>query len=180
MIGYFLSTIQLEAWPIWQLALIFIFFGVVVVIDIEHRAILHPVSAVGALLFAWIGILRHGVLPTLAGGLAGFFVLLLLYWFGDYFGAWLARRRGQPWEETALGFGDVNLAGVIGLLLGWPAILGGLMLSAIFGGVYSLGYIAYMLARRRYQLFAAIPYGPFLVLGALLLIILRATQGTAL
>jgi prepilin signal peptidase PulO-like enzyme (type II secretory pathway) len=73
----------------------------------------------------------------------------------------------------ALGFGDVNLSGVLGLILGWPLILPTLFLSILIGGVVSLVYMLTMLAFRRYQLLMAIPYGPFLVSGAVLLIFFR-------
>lgn len=156
------------------LGVLFIYFGVVVVIDIEHRAILHPVSLTGALTFGIWGVLRHGWLGTLLGGAASFLIMLAFYWLGDQLGRWLARRRREAWEEVALGFGDVNLSGVIGLLLGWPSVLGGLVLGILAGGMYSAGYIVLQVLRRRYQALAAIPYGPFLSIGALGLILLRA------
>lgn len=157
-----------------QLFLLLLYFGMVVMIDLEHRLIMHPVSLAGALLLGGLGVLWRGLGATLLGGAAGFLLMLGFYWFGDVFGRWLARRRGHAWEETALGFGDVNLAGVIGLLLGFPAVFGGLFLAVFLGGVVSLLYILIALARRRYQLFAAIPYGPFLSLGALILVFSHA------
>ena len=163
-----------ETWPLWQLALPILFFSVVVIIDIEHRVILHPVSISGAILLGTLGVLRHGLLNTLLGGSAGFVILLGMYGLGALFGRWIASRRGKPLDEIVLGFGDVNLAGVIGLLLGWPAVLGALFLGILAGGFYSLAYILVSLARGRYQAFAAIPYGPFLSLGTILLIALRA------
>jgi leader peptidase (prepilin peptidase)/N-methyltransferase len=119
---------------------------------------------------AGMGVLWRGLGSTLLGGVVGFALMLGFYWLGDVIGRWLARRRGQAWEETALGFGDVNLAGVVGLLLGYPAVLAGLFTAVMLGGVVSLIYILVMLALRRYQLFAAIPYGPFIALGALVLV----------
>jgi len=42
------------------------------------------------------------------------------------------------------------------------------VLIAIFtAGAFSVGYLVVQRLRRRYTLFTAIPYGPFLVLGAL-------------
>ena len=169
-----LSKVPFTGWPGWQLALILSYCALVVVIDIEHRAVLHEVSIAGVVLFGVIGWLRRGALETLLGGVGGFAILLALYWLGELLGRWLARRRGEPWDEVALGFGDVNLAGVLGLLLGWPAIIGALMLATLFGGLFSLAYILNALSRGRYSAFAAIPYAPFLVLGALTLILLRA------
>ena len=107
---------------------------------------------------------------TLLGGAAGYGIMLGLYWFGDVFARWLARRRGEELTEVALGYGDVNLAGILGLLLGWPGIVGGLLLAIIIGGVVSMVYLLLMVILRRYHSFMAIPYGPFMVISAVLLL----------
>jgi leader peptidase (prepilin peptidase)/N-methyltransferase len=96
--------------------------------------------------------------------------MLLLYYFGDLFARWLARRRGQTLDEVALGFGDVNLSGVLGLMLGWPGIIVGLILAIFLGGIFSLLYLLGKIITRRYRTFMAIPYGPFLVASAILLL----------
>jgi leader peptidase (prepilin peptidase)/N-methyltransferase len=75
----------------------------------------------------------------------------------------MSKRRGETIED-ALGFGDVNLAGIVGLLLGWPLIIFGLLFAILVGGAFSLLLVAAMMIRRRYQAFMAIPYAPFLVL----------------
>jgi leader peptidase (prepilin peptidase)/N-methyltransferase len=152
---------------------LFLYFGVVVVIDMEHRLILHPVSIAGGILCFGTGWLLHGLPATLIGGLAGFVIMLGLHYFGDLFARWLARRRGEILTEVALGFGDVNLSGVMGFLLGWPGIIAGLLLAILLGGLISLIYILFMLVTRRYRTFLAIPYGPFLVAGGVILIFFK-------
>jgi leader peptidase (prepilin peptidase)/N-methyltransferase len=154
----------------WLSFSLLLFFGVVVVVDIEHRLILHPVSIVGAFLCLGIGWSLHGLMPTLLGGVVGFTSMYVLHILGDLFAQWLARRRGETLNEVALGFGDVNLSGVLGLLLGWPGIVAGLVLAVLFGGLVSLGYIIWMLLTRQYRSFAALPYGPFLVASGLFLL----------
>ncbi|MCW5887649.1 MAG: prepilin peptidase [Anaerolineales bacterium] len=156
----------------YLLTVVLAYFALVTVIDIEHRLVLHPVSLFGALALGALGAWRHGLLPTLGGGAAGFLLMLGLYFSGELIGRLLARLRRQAWEEVALGFGDVNLAGVIGLLLGWPAILPGLMAGILLAGAYSLGFVFVSLMRGRYSLFASIPYAPFLCLGAVALVLL--------
>ncbi|MFC1996198.1 prepilin peptidase [Chloroflexota bacterium] len=154
----------------WPGLLLLAFFGVVFVIDMEHRLIMHPVSIFGALLGLILGIYMRGIWMTLLGGAVGFGVMYALYWFGDIFARWLARRRGEVLTEVALGFGDVNLAGVLGLLLGWPGIVAGLLLAIIIGGLVSVLYLILMVVLRRYHTFMAIPYGPFMVISAILLL----------
>jgi prepilin signal peptidase PulO-like enzyme (type II secretory pathway) len=157
----------------WAGAALLTFFGVVVVIDIEHRLILHPVSLVGAALGAGIGIWLHGWQSTLIGGAAGFGIMLALYGFGFLFAKGLGRLRGETVDEDALGFGDVNLSGVLGLLLGWPGITAGLIFAILLGGAGSLFVLVYMIATKQYKTFQAIPYGPFLVASAVVVLFFR-------
>lgn len=72
----------------------------------------------------------------------------------------------------ALGLGDVKLVGLLGLLLGW------LSWTAVFEGVF-LGFAtaalasAALLATRRAARKDTIPFGPYLLLGALLALALH-------
>lgn len=153
--------------------ILLVYFGVVFVIDIEHRLIMHPVSITGAILGLGIGIWLHGLTSTLLGGAAGFGIMLGLYALGGLFARGMARLRGEQLEEEALGFGDVNLTGVLGLILGYPGILMGLVLAILLGGLVSGLYLLSMLVLRRFKAFTAIPYGPFLILGATILLYFR-------
>jgi leader peptidase (prepilin peptidase)/N-methyltransferase len=147
-----------------------IYFGVVCVIDIEHRLILHPVSLAGGVIGLIIGVWLHGFWYTILGGIAGFGIMLLLYILGAGFVRVLARHRGETASEEALGFGDVNLSGVLGFLLGWPGILAGLILTILLAGLVSFVYLLLMLFKGRYRSSLAIPYGPFLVSSAVILL----------
>lgn len=154
-IGFFIAYILLA------------YLGVVFVIDLEHRLIMHPVSITGAILGLGIGSYANGLVPTLIGGAFGFGSMYLLYYLGEMFTRYMSKRRGELVDEVALGFGDVNLCGVTGLLLGWPVILAGLLFTIFAGGVGSLLVIAVMLVRKRYSPFTPIPYAPFLIFSVL-------------
>ena len=174
-LGYYLGLILLT------------YFGTVFVIDAEHRLILHPTSIVGAILGLGLGWLSHGLTATLLGGLAGFLIMLALYVLGAWFSRMRARRMqaaGQAFDgEEALGQGDVMLAIVLGLLLGWPLIWFGLLLGILLAGAYGILLVVWTLAARRNHqeaLRVFMPYGPFLLLSASLIIFLPHWLATLL
>ncbi len=94
----------------------------------------------------WAG-LRHAAVGALAG--AG--SLALLGWAGE-------RIFGQE----AMGMGDVKLMAAIGALLGWPAVVFTFFVASLTGATAGL----LLVALRRREMRSAIPFGPFLALGA--------------
>jgi leader peptidase (prepilin peptidase) / N-methyltransferase len=94
------------------------------------------------------------VVRTLVGGAAAFLVFFVL---------WFVYPRG-------MGFGDVRLSGLLGLVLaylGWSewlvGLYGGFLLGAVIGGVLALLRVV---DRKGY------PFGPFMLLGALVGVVL--------
>lgn len=68
-------------------------------------------------------------------------------------------------HPPGMGFGDVKLAGVLGLYLGylgWSHVFAGTFAAFLLGGLWSLG----ILIARRGTLRSAIPFGPFMLAGA--------------
>ncbi|RHA40539.1 prepilin peptidase [Cellulomonas rhizosphaerae] len=66
---------------------------------------------------------------------------------------------------AGMGFGDVKLAGVLGLYLGWfgwGALVLGWFAAFLLGGLYSIGLLLLRRAGRR----SGIPFGPWMLLGA--------------
>lgn len=153
-----------------------VIFVLVVVIDLEHRLILNVVMY-PAWILALVASFFH---PTpyfyrlaLVGGLVGFGLLYLVYLCGLLFVKAVSRARGRDLNTIAFGFGDVRLGAFIGLILGFPDVLSAIFLAVLLGGV---GGLLYWLIRavilRRYSMFTAIPYGPYLVLGAMAVLFL--------
>ncbi|MGD0454267.1 MAG: prepilin peptidase [Solirubrobacteraceae bacterium] len=119
-------------------------------IDLEHRIIPNRITALGAVLALALGLALdpagepERLIAATAGG--GFLLLAALAYPGG------------------MGMGDVKLAGMMGLFLG--AAVAPALLIALLAGV-ALG--AVVIARKGAQAGrkTAIPFGPFLALGAL-------------
>jgi leader peptidase (prepilin peptidase)/N-methyltransferase len=130
-------------------------------IDIDVRrlpdAIVLPSYGVALVLLLLPAILDSrwdDLLRAVLGGLAlfaGYFLLVLI-------------------KPGAMGFGDVKLAGVLGIYLGWlgwGVLLVGAFAGFLLGGVYG---IVLMLAGRAGRK-SKIPYGPFMLAGAMLAVL---------
>ena len=134
---------------LWLVSLHTVVFALIFVIDLEHRLVLNRV-VLGGTVLALAGSLLWGRPPlaqALLGGLSGFAIFLLIA---------LAKPGG-------MGMGDVKLAGLIGLVIGFPGVLVALFIGIMVGGV---GALALLLSRRA-QRGSYLPYAPFLVTGAL-------------
>ncbi|XTR51837.1 prepilin peptidase [Pseudarthrobacter sp. So.54] len=105
--------------------------------------------AVAAVPDAGAGLFGVPGLRVVAGGAA-----LWLFYF-------LLRALYPP----GMGFGDVKLAGVLGMylgFLGWPHVLAGTLAAFLFGALWSLA----LLVSRRGTLKSSIPFGPFMLVSA--------------
>ncbi|MGB9706950.1 MAG: prepilin peptidase [Microgenomates group bacterium] len=97
---------------------------------------------IGLVLFAnFFTLIRNPQFVISGLGAAGFFYLLVL----------LTRGRG-------MGMGDVKLAGLMGLILGWPRIIVALYLAFLTGAI--VGVILVLLEKKKFG--QHIPFGPFL------------------
>lgn len=126
---------------------------VLAVIDLEHKLILniivYPVAVVALIVNIFLP--EFGIknfLFGLAGGAIGFSILLIPA---------LIYSKGMGW-------GDVKMAGLIGLMTGFPNVFVG-----IFGGIILGGLVAtILLILKKKGRKEGIPFGPFLALGAMI------------
>jgi leader peptidase (prepilin peptidase) / N-methyltransferase len=123
----------------------------IAVIDLDHRIIPNKLTAPAALLAVALGLaLDTSFVPEqLIAGLAagGFFFL------------------AAAMHPKGMGMGDVKLAGVLGLYLGRavaPALFAALALGVVVGAAIIARYGA-TVGRKK-----AVPFGPFLAMGALI------------
>lgn len=122
-------------------------------VDLEHHLILDVSVLPPALVLLLVALFFDH--KALAGMLFGVVVCggLFLLFYGLGF---------LIYRQEALGLGDVKLAVLIGLLVGWPAIIQAVVFAAIFGAAVSVLLLGMGNATRR----TFIPYGVFLALGA--------------
>ncbi|PKO00682.1 MAG: hypothetical protein CVU42_02315 [Chloroflexi bacterium HGW-Chloroflexi-4] len=156
----------------WMTIPVMIFLGVILVIDIEHHVVLIETSIVGLVLFFFYGWLVYkwsmtGLLLTTVGGVTGFLLMLLIYFFGIFFSRGLGKVRKEEIKEAGLGFGDVYACAFLGFFVGWPYVIGMLIIAILVSGVYSFIYMIVKAIKKDYQVASTIPYTPFLILGAL-------------
>jgi leader peptidase (prepilin peptidase)/N-methyltransferase len=125
-------------------------------IDLDHRIIPDELSlggwAVGALTAYWD--FRSGMPSLLIASILG---------FGFFFG--FAVLYEKITGRVGLGGGDIKFMGTIGVFLGFGGIWASIMISSIVGSM--VGLLVAKLQKSEHALRTAIPYGPFLVVGAL-------------
>lgn len=160
----------------WLVLLACAYFAVVAVrltvIDVrQHRLpdrIVFPSYAVaGALLLGAVAI--HSVAGASAAaavpdGDAGLLGVPGLRVIAGGAALWLFYFLLRALYPPGMGFGDVKLAGVLGMylgFLGWPHVLAGTFAAFLLGGLWSVG----LLLSRRGTLKSSIPFGPFMLAG---------------
>lgn len=124
-------------------------FVVLMAIDLEHRLILNKIvypAAVVALITA-VFLPQPGIVNSVIGGAIGLAFLLLPA---------LVYPQGMGW-------GDVKMAALIGLVTGFPLVLVALLVAVLSGGL--VGGILFLLKIKKRK--EAIPFAPFLSLATI-------------
>ena len=151
-------TAEFGVTGLWAVVFIVIFFT-----DLEQGLILNVVvypSMVVALLIAglldpsWMeGWVLTPVVSSVIGGAVG----LVMFWLIA-----VISRGGMGW-------GDVKLAALIGLVCGFPLVLLALILGAVLGGMAAL--LLLLVRRRRWASGQTIPFGPSLAVATMATIV---------
>ena len=136
----------------------FAFVGTLVVVagvDLDHKIIPDAVTYPAIPAFFVAGLLLRDVAPLdlllgMAIGYGGVAVTAELAY-------WILKREG-------MGYGDAKLLMLVGALLGWRAVAFTFLVSPFFG---LITVVPILVARRSKIRGVEVPYGPFLVAGAL-------------
>ena len=147
------------------------------VIDVRHHLlpdrIVFPSYAIAGVLLlgAAASLLRPGGQDVAGTADAGVFGVPGLRVLAGGAALWLFYFLLHAVYPPGMGFGDVKLAGVLGMylgFLGWGHVMAGTFAAFVLGGLWSLG----LLAARRGNLQSAIPFGPFMLAGTLAAMVL--------
>jgi len=162
----------------WLLFIYIVLFVLISVIDIEHRLILNIVM-IPAFVLALMDV-AFGLRITLKDGLLGYAIAQIavmgLYLLGGAYLAVVNARRDTPVTEVAFGFGDVTLATFCGLVVGSPGVIVMLVLMILLGGlVAGLYVIVRALGGKEYAAHTPLPYGPSIVLAAIVMMLYGAS-----
>ena len=131
--------------------------AVILVIDLEHGLILnkivYPATGIALIMVTVMAFftpeqgLVKDIVSALIGGIVGLVVLLLIA---------LIFRGGMGW-------GDVKMAGLMGVMVGFPGILAALLLAIIGGGLVAAILLILRVRGRK----GTMPFGPFLSLATM-------------
>jgi len=136
-------------------------FIVIGIIDLEHKIILnkmvYPAAVAALVISAFLpqsGLLNlpwpdalSGIVNSIIGGAIGFLILFIPA---------IINPRGMGW-------GDVKMAGLIGLVTGSKLVFAALFLGIIVGGLIAASLLLLKVKKRK----ELIPFGPFLSLATI-------------
>lgn len=162
-VGFFFFQISQQPFTLLQ-PLFWLIAGLILlyILIIDYKYLIIPDTAVVVLTLLVVayrlaltfsGIMQ---LPDLLAAVSGMAATVLFFWALWFF----TRGRG-------FGFGDVKLAVPLALLVGWPDLLVWLFMSFILGA--GIGVLLIGLKKAKFG--KPIPFGPFLILGALISLI---------
>ncbi len=140
-----------------QASVYYLFISILLVItfiDIDYKIIPNVISLPGIPIFFLASFLTPAVTyqESLLGILAGGGSLFLVAW-----GYTLMTKK------EGMGGGDIKLLAMIGALLGWRGVFFTIFVSSAVGTLVGLGVMTYT----RSSMKLAVPYGPFLSIGAI-------------
>ena len=131
---------------------------VIAFIDFSFQVIPDIISMPGMIVGIIFQIIKGEFLVGLVGLLFGGGLILLIRVVG-----------GKGYKKEVMGLGDVYLTAMIGAFVGFPLIIPAIFIAALVGAVLGVIFIVSTHQSRE----SPIPFGPFLALGGIAVIILQ-------
>ncbi len=107
----------------------------------------------------WVDFSQRPALAGFFGSVWGYFIGCAIVWGTRIFGT-------LAFGKEAMGLGDVHLMGAAGTIIGWQFVLVAFFIAPFFGLAWAMVQMFFKKTRQ-------IPYGPFLSLGILVVMILH-------
>lgn len=153
-IFFFHQNFLLEMRFLELVSFLWVFYTAIVLcaIDIKFRILPDKITLTGIFLGFILSFLKHNFYHSFFGALlggGGLYLISQIY-------RWLRKQDG-------MGFGDVKYLAFIGAFVGWKGVLFTLFAASCLGSVFGIFYG--ILTKQGLK--AAIPFGPFLAIGAL-------------
>lgn len=156
---FVLSYISYGLTPELIIALTFVSLMIIIVVSDYHYLIISDGALItfGILLFIEILIINglNAALYSLLNGLLAFLTMFILKKFGDFL-----------FKKESMGGGDIKLLFIFGMVLSYPIAI----LSIFVGSLIGLPLALLILYKEKDHV---IPFGPFLAVGATLLLLLQ-------
>ncbi len=153
-------------------------FALIIVIDVEHKLILFAViipSSAVALLDAMLTSYQPNLTQSLGGAIGGFLIFFVIYNGGVIFTYVAGMFRGDATDKIAFGYGDVMMAMLSGFILGFAPMISVVFIAIFLGAFVALAVITRQILRKQYNAFTAIPYGPFIVIATMIMLLFGET-----
>lgn len=156
--GFFATAVWMRFGPHPQTLIYFLFIAALLTItfiDIDHRIIPDVIS-----------------LPGIPIGFGLSFLIPQLTWIDSFLGILVGGGSlfAVAWGyrlitgKDGMGGGDIKLLGMIGAFIGWKGVLFTIMASSFTGTLVGVA----MMMRTRQGMKLAVPFGPFLAIGAVI------------
>jgi len=145
--------------PQWQLPVVLLYICILIVLSITDLErgflpgiIIYP--AIGIALIIMLVKTLTGLPPDIVNSAIGF-----ASGFGFFFLIWFAARL---FKKEVIGFGDVVMGGLIGIMVGFPLVMAAIYLVVLTGGLTAVVLVILKLRK----LTEPVSFGLFLALGA--------------
>ena len=170
IIAVFIWNNKISSVPFTISLLFWMYAAFALIMDFETKEV--AITITGILIFGTVGTIIWGWKSALMGGVLSTVIMLVLYYLGKLMVKIMVKNNKIPEENDviALGLGDVYLATLLGLSLGFPSFFAGFIMTILLGGLVSIIIIIVNALNRKSSTMTAIAYGPYIILSIIFML----------